>query len=184
MEDTIILDGVEYLRAHPVAAGRCRACGASPRLWKPGEITAAIRRHVELFGGVPSREKWGTATAEHPEFQVAHRVFGSWGNAIRAAGFEPLGVGSSLYWTRERIVEAMHDYFRRTGRRPTVAGWNSATPEHPAATQVKQRFGTFNEALEVAGFYMYGPFGARLTSKKAIRRAHALANRRRAEVAA
>lgn len=163
--DTITVDGAQYVRAYPVADDKCPSCGRTCGVWTAGQVIDAIRTWVAREGRVPSRFNWDHATPEHPEFQVAIRMFGTWGDAIRAAGFEPHGKDATLYWTHELIVAAMRDYYVRTGTVPTVGSWTKAAPEHPAALTVRKRFGTWNAAIDAAGFYSRGSWGNRVREK-------------------
>lgn len=59
-----------------------------PTVWTRATIVAAIRAHAERTGYIPFRgELSGPSTSERPNWQVAVRLFGNWGNAIEAAGY-------------------------------------------------------------------------------------------------
>ncbi len=57
--------------------------------WTPDTIVYAItlwhRRHNRL----PLRREWEKAGEDHPSNMTVRRVFGSWNEAIHAAGFKP-----------------------------------------------------------------------------------------------
>lgn len=60
--------------------------------------------------------------------------------------------GPAPYWTRDRIVEAIQAWHRNTGTTPKVSDWRQATPFAPAHATVTKRFGSWNQAIEAAGF--------------------------------
>lgn len=161
----LVVDGVHYVLAHPVAEGRCESCG-SPlhgRHWTPPLILDALRA-AAVDGLAPPRDAWAAATVDHPADATVIAMFGTWSAAVWAAGLRLRRPGGVTVWSRERIVEAMHDFYERTGERPTVTLWRKAEYGRPTAACVKDHFGTFNAALEAAGFFMYGPYGTRITS--------------------
>ena len=69
-------------------------------LWTREAIIYAIdlwhRQHLET----PSVEDWATAGENHPTYVTVMRRFGSWNNAIRAAGFRPRPPGVARGQTR------------------------------------------------------------------------------------
>lgn len=71
------------------------------------------------------------------------------------------------YWTREAIIEAIHDWTERYGEAPRAPDWRPATalrngqPERaarfthglwPHASTVLKRFGRWNDAIRTAGY--------------------------------
>jgi hypothetical protein len=74
--------------------------------WDRSTIVYAIelwhRRHLKT----PTKAEWETAGVEHPCRLTVQRVFGSWNNAIREAGFKPRRRGEQKNpLTRRRCPE-------------------------------------------------------------------------------
>lgn len=156
--ERIEVDGATYVRAYPVAKGNCPHCGGSFPAWTPGQIIDALQAHADDYGIAPAIDNWQTATPKRPNRNAVIRVFGKWSSAVAAAGLTV----ARFYWTRDRILDALRNYQAQTGQAPTVKTWGCATPEHPAARQVIERFGSWNAALDAAGFYPRGPYGVKL----------------------
>jgi hypothetical protein len=81
------------------ASGHCRSCANKARtLWTSETIVSAIQRWAAETGGPPTACDWNTAQARatgrpprsphYPPASTVQKVFGSWSNAIEAAGFE------------------------------------------------------------------------------------------------
>lgn len=69
-------------------AALCRSCANSDRsYWTRERIIEAIQWHFERLGCTPRKQDWLRSRPENPTFQWAVKRFGSWGNAIEAAGY-------------------------------------------------------------------------------------------------
>lgn len=85
-------------------AKRCHGCavahGRSQKYWTRERIIEAIERWVETHDQIPSAADWIRAAPDqsHPAISSVYApragVFGSWNEAIEAAGFEPRAVGT------------------------------------------------------------------------------------------
>jgi len=159
--DALTVDGTPYVRAYPVAPGRCAHCGSGPHAWTPPQILDALQRD-----GAPKADEWlrpGNGT--RPTFSTVRRIFGSWNNALEAAGFPRRGPGTVTYWTCERISGSMIAWEHAHGRQPTCTEWERAAPDHPASRQVVQRFGSWNKAIAEAGMTPRGSYGVTLRDR-------------------
>lgn len=56
------------------------------------------------------------------------------------------------YWTRERILSAIHAWTEQHGEPPRAQEWQRGTPDFPARTTVCAMFGTWNTAISEAGY--------------------------------
>lgn len=63
------------------------------REWTARMILAAIRRWERDHGRPPRKAEWNRAGAWWPNWRTAAAPFGTWKDAIRAAGFEPPAQG-------------------------------------------------------------------------------------------
>lgn len=73
----------------------------SRRTWTEAEILQAINDWAAAHDGAPpTADDWRNA-GDHPTYTTVVRVCGSWGSAMRAAGFEPRSRGGDRSSTRE-----------------------------------------------------------------------------------
>lgn len=56
------------------------------------------------------------------------------------------------YWTRERIIVAFQEWADEHGRPPKAHEWDKGTPSYPARVTAAAVFGSWNAAMEAAGF--------------------------------
>jgi Homing endonuclease associated repeat len=57
-----------------------------------------------------------------------------------------------IFWNEDAVLDAIRAWHARHGRTPGVADWRNAGYGHPAFTTVIDRFGSWNKAIERAGF--------------------------------
>jgi Homing endonuclease associated repeat len=106
------------------AAGlKQRASGRRSR-WTRESFCAALREYAAANGGqAPRARDWehaAVAPIAHPTAQLAQPLFGSWANAVQAAGLEPAPPRRShSRWTRGDIIAAIR-HLRRRHRAPAV----------------------------------------------------------------
>jgi hypothetical protein len=81
-----------------------------------------------------------------PTMNTIRRHFGSYGAALQAAGAEP----ARRFWTEGQILEAMRRWRADHGRLPTSVEWSRSGADHPHATTVRQRFGSWARAASAA----------------------------------
>jgi hypothetical protein len=154
---------------HPGSAAVCNAFGGwnaalrraglkpvprSPRQpWTDGEIISALRRWARRHGRSPIHIDWLRGAPEHPNAQTTCRHFGSWKRALAAAALDPTPRPPSRGepWSTPDLIGALRDATEAQGRPPTSLAWVLAAPEHPCATTVRKRFGTWKAALAAAG---------------------------------
>ena len=70
---------------------------------------------------------------------------------------------ANRYWTRERILEAIHAWAAAHGRRPASTDWIRKGPNHPSFSAVygtpSSPFKSWADALRAAGYEVYSPPG-------------------------
>lgn len=120
------------------------------------------RRHL----CTPTLSEWRTAGPDHPCANTVKKQFGSWNSAIAAAGFRPRKQGESRglepvggdqaverrCWTVPAVVLAIRSWAVEHGEPPRLNDWRLATDHTPTATTVQRLFGSWNRAIELAGF--------------------------------
>jgi len=62
------------------------------------------------------------------------------------------GPREGFRWTRETISYAFELWHRKYLCTPTLSEWRRAGPDHPSSTTVKGVYGSWNAAVEAAGF--------------------------------
>lgn len=121
----------------PTRSGRTQ--GATPRRRRP---IGAIAHDRLRPGRILCR-----LAARLPRRRIAavdvQARFGSWPNALRAAGLRP----HRRAWTREEIVAALRAWAGEHGRAPHHDEWQAGDREHPPASTVANLFGSWSAAL-------------------------------------
>jgi hypothetical protein len=119
------------------------AAGYPPnrRAWDAGAITVALQRLARETGRVPMAQD--LERADMPALGTIHHYFGSFGGALRAAGFP----ARRRRWDRHEILAAMDAYQRRHGRLPGERDWRRSTDEHPHASTARREFGSWRHLL-------------------------------------
>lgn len=62
------------------------------------------------------------------------------------------GPRTGFRWTRETIVYAINLWHRKHSRTPFTSEWDQAGENHPSRQTVARVFGSWNAAMEEAGF--------------------------------
>jgi hypothetical protein len=114
------------------------------------------RRHLQA----PTAKEWCRAGHDHPSMATVRRVFGSWNAGVRASGLRARGRGekrastrdANVRWTHDSILVAISHWQAEHGRPPLLEEWRRGDGSHPSTTTVQRRFGSWNAAIEAAGF--------------------------------
>ena len=93
-----------------------------------GAVIQALHKFHDLYGRPPTRAEWSPPIAVslgHPELaerfhndacwpthKIVKRLFGSWNDAIVAAGYAPRVSRSTRRWTRDDLIAAATEYVR------------------------------------------------------------------------
>ena len=123
-----------------------------PMYWNRRRIIASIRWWNATRGAPPKSNDWKRAAPEHPSQSTVRQRFGTWNTAIVAAGLVPYTSGGQANWTHWDVVACIRRHFHQHGRTPTSIEWHRATPGRPNLSAVKRLFGTWNNAIRVAGY--------------------------------
>lgn len=160
------------------------ACShAGARRYSRSQIEDAIRRWADQYGAPPALQDWEPSSArrwgnearaerfeagEWPSARMVRRQFGSFGAALRAAGFEP-GVERSTkphLSTSDAILHAIREWTRRYGDPPLQADWDVArarkqhdhwrieryrSGDWPSLVTTRWHFGSLSAAIRAAG---------------------------------
>lgn len=124
--------------------------------WTRERIIRALQADARRRGRAPVASEWqrGVKSRRRPTWGTVRNEFGSWEAALEAAGLDP-----EQQWSERRIREALWDWEAEHGRPPVHDEWLRAdrTCRRPTAQRCKEVFGSWNAALEAAGFDARGP---------------------------
>jgi len=118
------------------------------RKWSPEKVMEEIKK-------IPEKELWFVYRVNLALHSAARREFGSWENAVRAAGYDYLRlneIAATGYtrWTREKIITKIKELY--ASREAPDRGLN-VTARYPSLYSAACRiFGSWRKALEEAGF--------------------------------
>lgn len=139
------------------AALRAAGFDARARRWTPEEVIDALRAWAVRHGHPPTAVEWHCASPVNPTAQTAAKPFGSWPNALLAAG---LSIKRRHRWERGDILDAIRAWTAEHGRAPERADWHGSDPygRYPSTGTVHAHFGSWSAALQAADTV---PTGAR-----------------------
>ena len=139
----------------------CASChGKSTRVWTREMIIDAILRWAHEYGQPPVVSDWPHADREWGRPAATgcygeHSPFASWADAVEAAGFSRPHTGRRRgvrAWDRESVISAIKLWVEETGELPRVSEWQKGQGPYPVAATVYYYFGTWNNAIQAAGF--------------------------------
>lgn len=120
----------------------------SSRIWTRETIVGAVR--AEARNGHPLN--YSSMQARVPSLlRASERVFGSWGAAVEAAGFDYASIRRYRVWTRTRVIERIRELHRQGADLSWRHVANVLDPALAAAVLHARRFSSWTEALEAAG---------------------------------
>lgn len=142
-------------------------------IWTRERLIVALRQWAERHGGEPPRRRdWNTAGPDHPTGESVYRVFGSWSEALRAAGLpheqaRPVQSAREGGWPPAAILDAIVQWAETYGEPPKLSDWNPWIARQcgdieaaerferergawPNSSTVVARFGSWNAGLQAA----------------------------------
>lgn len=114
--------------------------------WTRGAIVDALCSWAAVHG-VPTSGDWSRAGHGRPTHALVIRTFGSWNEALRAAGLQP----PTGRWSSEQIITAMQAWAGANQRAPRALDWKYTDADHPCRALVWKRFGSWDKALHASG---------------------------------
>lgn len=136
---------------------RCAACRkvyerTVLKVWTAETVIAAMRRWADAHDGrAPTAIEWMHARDGYPAAATVYShsgsPFGSWGEALEAAGFPRPRQGQrpgAMWWTEAVVVTELQ-------RLATDGVAPSAAVEHTLAQMARQFYGTWEAACDAAG---------------------------------
>jgi hypothetical protein len=118
------------------------------RQYSRDELISHIQRLAD-DNTPPTRDELHTDD-DAPSAATVQNFFGSWNDAIQAAGFEPRTLGGQTQYSRDELIT--HIQRLADGDNPPTATEFRADDDTPATATVRTYFGSWNNAVEAAGF--------------------------------
>ena len=112
--------------------------------WDESSCIEAIHNFYEINKRIPQRREF----KNKPSGATVTSVFGSWNNAIEAAGFDTF---SKQKWDKESILTKIKEFYSLENRIPQALDFDN-NKSFPGFSTVQRHFGTWNKAIEAAGF--------------------------------
>ncbi|WP_266082224.1 homing endonuclease associated repeat-containing protein [Haladaptatus caseinilyticus] len=127
-------------------SGTTDVCGCIPT----DELLTDIHLVTSLLGKTPSMREMN----EHGEYSAStfQYRFGSWNDAITAAGLSPNSQSDSIYSDTE-LLTALQQFAQKLGNTPSKRLMREQGPHSPAT--YANRFGSWKEAVTEAGLEPY-----------------------------
>lgn len=111
------------------------------------KLIAEMRKTVADLGGViPSANDWGR-NCYKPSSTFLTKIFGTWNNALLAAGFTPKSEMKSSV-TEEDVLAAFKNYVEKYKIRPKVDDWREKDLQ-PSYPEIIGLYGTWDDALRI-----------------------------------
>jgi HNH endonuclease len=128
---------------------RCQTCGRAIPYWTRDRIISALQRWHREYGYPPKSRNWQPrSTPWHPTIAMVRLVFGSWNDALIAAGLPT----RYRRWSREEIKQKIFEWTYEHGRPPTANEWRRSDPSRPSESNVRHAFGSWNNGIAAAGY--------------------------------
>lgn len=141
------------------------------KIWTREKILWAFYEWKLEHGSFPHRNAWRKAGENHPSDKPVIQMFGTWEAVLRAAeNFR----SQRPHPDEEEIIALMKAWHAEHGIAPVAGDWDT-DKTYPTPGWVRQHFGTWNAAIEAAGFYPR----TRGITKKALARYTPLPRRRK-----
>lgn len=112
---------------------------------------ATIRRVARERGAPPTVDQY-RETEARPSYNQIVDVFGSWADALEAAGFDPSNVSPNA--TKEDCLEAIRELAGQLDRDPRIVDYERLA-DGPSISTIRYRCGSWAEAKMEAGVVEY-----------------------------
>lgn len=112
------------------------------------DLLRLLQSGVEAFDGRPTYREWQDID-DVPSVSTYARRFGSWGDALEAAGFEArTSAPAEVEYTDSELLQHIRDLRNRLGRTPSQRDLRRA--DGPSRWPYMERFGSWSRAKEIA----------------------------------
>jgi Homing endonuclease associated repeat len=111
------------------------------------DILEAIRNFYQNNQENPSKEQY-KRLRKKPSVKTIEERFGSWSEALKKAGLQPIEVRNHPY-TDEEMLNALRRFYKENGNYISYTSYEQSGIL-PSASVIRNRFGTWNKALKKA----------------------------------
>lgn len=120
--------------------------------WSPETIVKAVKVQIEKLGRVPASGEWDRLKLK-PTRGVIRKHFGlGFNDFLKLLGYTPQHK-SPVDYTDEELLSWLHRYYEEFGQAPTADGFRRNKHRgSPDPINYQRRFGSWEQALKVAGF--------------------------------
>jgi len=140
--DAIVAAG--YPRPLPTFSGKW-----GERVWTEERTLQALREWAAQHGRSPVISDWRHAGEGRPTSHWVQLLFGSWNEGLRRAGLPTYELPK---WSRSLIIAAIERWALEHGEPPRSREWDCIGEYWPSKGTVRMHFGSWNLAIEAAGF--------------------------------
>lgn len=121
----------------------------------PDQLLDKIREVKDKIGHTPSKFEFITETKTQRYIHLIYKVYGSWKNALKILGYDPVLGSVKRYnrdnrrYTKEELIDYLKMFYQENGYPPSASDCRrSLLPDILTFTRM---FGTFQSAREAAG---------------------------------
>lgn len=119
------------------------------------DIILAIRNFYNEYNRIPMQKDF-VKNPNYPGKNTVVRFFGTWNNGILAAGLK------TSDWSDEDLISALVNFYKDNGQ---VPAYNNFVGNFPSARTIETRFGSWNNAMEKAGFTTVTKYNKRWSNR-------------------
>lgn len=116
-------------------------------IWSKEIIINKIQEFYRINNRLPKQSEF-QQNIDYPNFSTVQNYFGTWNKAIEASGFN---LNTYCIWNIKTIIECIRKFQNENQRIPNARDFKN-NPNYPGKTTVASYFGTWNAAIEAAGF--------------------------------
>lgn len=109
------------------------------------DILEAIRNFYQNNHENPSKEQY-KRLRKKPSVKTIEERFGSWSEALKKAGLQPIEVRNHPY-TDEEMLNALRRFYKENGNYISYTSYEQSGIL-PSTSVIRNRFGTWNKALK------------------------------------
>lgn len=155
-----------------------REAGFNPKMSTPDtdpsrdELLTKLEALADELGKTPTTTELRDAD-DMPSIHWYKKEFGSWNDAVRAAGLEP-NTAPAREMDDEELLDQLREFAEELGRTPRAHELSDAD-QMPSSVTYQNRFGSWNEALLEAGLQPASPSKQRLSNNELLDRLQDLA---------
>lgn len=120
---------------------------SAQKKWTNQKIFDSVDEWIKSYGEFPRADQWKYSADDHPTYMTIWHRFGSWENFIKKYRRR------RREWDKEKVILVFQEWGERFGRPPSVKECRQVRGYVlPSPSTVISLFGSWNNAIEAAGF--------------------------------